>query len=92
MCRKFRVPRALVVIPLQTFLVDCTGLLPGSPVFAAFYRMGPGRQLAKHSQSVPITSPNPRDDKEHNERYFGFLVPEARGNSGTGSDTSVSSG
>eukprot|EP00752_Nemacystus_decipiens_P017503 g15691.t1 len=75
----------------KTFLVDCTGLLPGSPVFAAFYQMGPGRQLMKHCQSVPIVSPNPRGDKEHSERYFGLLVPEARGDSGTGSDTSVSS-
>eukprot|EP00903_Cladosiphon_okamuranus_P017135 g15782.t3 len=76
----------------KTFLVDCSSLLPGSPVFAACYQMGPGRQLEKHGQSFPTTFPNTRGDKAHSERYFGLVVPEARGNSGTGSDTSVSSG
>lgn len=88
-------PRS-VWLQLQTFLVDCTGFLPGSPVFAAFYKMGPVRRPVARGEENYANSSLPSGERDHrqgkSERYFGLLVPEVKDFSGGGSDTSVSSG
>lgn len=82
---------------LQTFWVDCTGFLPGSPVFAAFFEMGPMRQsIARGQENDADSSPFPTGEKDHRQdkstKNFGPLVPEMKDFSGAGSDTSASSG
>lgn len=88
-------PRSLW-LHLQTFWVDCTGFLPGSPVFAALYEMGPVRQSIARGQENDADSPFPSGEKDHRQdkstKNFGPLVSEMKDFSGAGSDTSASSG